>query len=349
LLLLPCPDVYVVVSPPLLLGLAARILGAFKRAPFVFHVQDLQPDAAMGLGMLRGGPLVRALYWLEAVAYRSAARVSGISEGMIAAYRRKGVSGRKCILFPNSVALPGPDPLPARGAFRRRMHWPEDAFLAVYSGNLGVKQGLDVLLDAARQLADPRIRVVICGDGARREHLERRIRSESIANATLLPLQPDAQYRELLADTDIAVITQQAGAGACFLPSKLLTTLAFGKPVLAVADSDSELVRAMKTGRFGLWVSTGQASMLARRLSELRSDRASLRRFGVAGREYVQRFESGRVHAEFERQLLRLVMGQDALSWAGRQDENRPRSGRSDEGRWHHRRLGRRTPKVVQS
>jgi colanic acid biosynthesis glycosyl transferase WcaI len=94
-LTLPAPDAYVVVSPPLLLGTAAWMLGKIKRRPFVFHVQDLQPDAAAGLGMLKQGAFVRALYWLEAFAYRKAARVSGITTGMLDAFRQKGVPEEK--------------------------------------------------------------------------------------------------------------------------------------------------------------------------------------------------------------------------------------------------------------
>src|SRR6185436_7169770 len=85
-LTLPAADAYVVVSPPLLLGAAAWLLGKIKRRPFVVHVQDLQPDAAAGLGMLKKGALIRALYRLEKFAYRKAARVSGITPGMLEAF-----------------------------------------------------------------------------------------------------------------------------------------------------------------------------------------------------------------------------------------------------------------------
>src|SRR3977135_4162154 len=104
ILLLRRPDVYVIVSPPLLLGAAGWLMAMLKHSPFVFHVQDLQPDAAVGLGMLRPGLFTRALYWLEAFAYKQATRVSGISEEILNAFRRKGVLEEKLILFPNGVA-----------------------------------------------------------------------------------------------------------------------------------------------------------------------------------------------------------------------------------------------------
>src|SRR3977135_4244172 len=166
-LLLGRADVYVVVSPPLLLGVSAWMVSAVKRAPFVFHVQDLQPDAAVGLGMLRAGWLTRVLYWLEAFAYQHATRVGGISEEILDAFRRKGVPEEKLILFPNGVAIPADSEIPAACAFRTKNGCAADEFLAVYAGNLGVKQGLDILLDAADKLRrDTNIRIVLCGDGA---------------------------------------------------------------------------------------------------------------------------------------------------------------------------------------
>lgn len=302
---LPAPDAYVVVSPPLLLGAAAWLLGKIKRRPFVFHVQDLQPDAAAGLGMLKQGRLIRALYALEKFAYQKAARVSGITPGMIDAFRRKGVPEDKLVLFPNGVSLPDLSQCPAPGAFRARHGFGEE-FLVVYSGNLGVKQGLDVLVEAATKLA-PGIRIVICGEGAQRNHLAGLIQQHNLRNVTMLPLQADAQYREMLVDADVCVITQQRGSGGFFFPSKLLTTLAWEKPVITVADETSELVRALREGRFGVNVEPGSPAKLARALELLAHDGAALRAYAVSGRRYVEQFEMERVLSEFTARLQELV------------------------------------------
>src|SRR3954470_2422052 len=140
-LFLERPDVFVVVSPPLLLGGAAWLVGKLKRAPSVFHVQDMQPDAAVGLGMLKQSSFTRALYALEAFAYRHAARVSGITRGMLRTFRSKGVPDSKLVYFPNAIELVNDDPAPLRGQFRKRYGFPYQDFLCVYAGNLGVKQG----------------------------------------------------------------------------------------------------------------------------------------------------------------------------------------------------------------
>jgi colanic acid biosynthesis glycosyl transferase WcaI len=307
LLSLPRADVYVLVSPPLLLGMAGWLIGALKRAPFVFHVQDMQPDAAVGLGMLRAGWFTRALYALEGFAYKSAARVSGITRGMLVKFRRKGVPEEKLIYFPNAISLAQDRLPPEHGNFRRRNGLPNDRFLAVYAGNLGVKQGLDVLLDAARLVHDPRIHILICGDGARREVLAEQIHAQKLPNIGLLPLQEDANYRSLLEDADLCFITQQAGSGNSFFPSKLLGLLAQSKPIVTVADGESELAEAVLEGGFGLNISPGHPEELAQALDALAQDPARLATYGAAGNLYVQQFEKTHVFESFLRELEDLV------------------------------------------
>ena len=297
ILSLPRADIYVLVSPPLLLGVAGGLVGKIKSAPFVFHVQDMQPDAAVGLGMLKASWFTRALYRLESCAYRHATRVSGISQGMLKGFRGKGVPESRHIYFPNAIALENGGPPPERGRFRQEHGFAPDEFLAVYSGNLGAKQGVEVLLDTAPLLRDPRIRIVICGDGAQRESLARRVHELQLPNVSLLPFQ--ANYRGLLADADVCFITQQAGAGNSFFPSKLLGLLAESKPVVTVAAPECELALALAEGGFGVNIPPGHARELAELLDSLARDPARLAAYGAAGRRYVEQFEKGRVMENF--------------------------------------------------
>lgn len=300
---LPGADVYVLVSPPLLLGVAGWLVGAIKRAPFVFHVQDMQPDAAVGLGMLKASWFTRVLYALESFAYRHAARVSGITRGMLESFRGKGVPNAKLAYFPNAIALDNGQPPPERGEFRQRHGIAPGEFLAVYAGNLGVKQGLDVLLETAPLLRDPGIRILICGDGAQRELLEQRVRELRLPNVTMLPLQAGRDYRALLVDVDVCFITQQAGSGNSFFPSKLLGLLAESKPVVTVAAPECELALSLAEGKFGVNVPPGHARELAGLLDALAHDSPRLAEYGAAGRRYVEQFEKGRVLHSFAEEL----------------------------------------------
>ncbi len=306
-LTLPRPDVIFVASPPLLLGAAAWWLGKLRRAPYIFHVQDLQPDAAVGLGMLRQSPFTRMLYQLEALAYKKAARVSGISQGILRMFRDKGVPETKQVHFPNGFRTPDLSALPTPGRWRAKQGFAPDDFLAVYGGNLGVKQGLEILIDAAALLREKRVRLVICGHGAARDRIQAEIERRHPPNLTLLPMHYGEDFREMMVDTDLCLITQQTGTGQYFFPSKLLSALAFARPTLAVADDHNELAFVLRDGGFGVRTSPGQPAELAAELDRLaRLDVNALRRMGEAGRQFGQQFAFEKVLPDFEK-VLRTV------------------------------------------
>lgn len=294
-------DAAVVVSPPLLLGAAARLLTLFRGTLYVFHVQDLQPDAALGLGMLKPGLFTRLLYGLESLAYRHAARVSGISDGMLAAFARKGVPARKTVYFPNGATPPAAEKLPAPGKWRQNNHVAAGDFLVVYSGNMGLKQGLDIILDAAPLVRSRTVRIVLCGQGAARARLAEKLVRTPQANVSLLPLQDAEAYREMMVDADLCLITQQRGTGQFFFPSKLLSALSYGKPVLAVADADSELAVALDKGSFGFLVAPEDARGLAGLLDQAADSPADLARMREAARRFVGRFDAAEVLAAFRK------------------------------------------------
>jgi colanic acid biosynthesis glycosyl transferase WcaI len=218
------------------------------------------------------------------------------------------------ILFPNGVAIPDGTQIPSRGRFRAKNGFGADEFLAVYAGNLGVKQGLNILLEAAEQLRNSnKIRIVICGDGAERAALQKSVQDRRLNNVSMLPLQFGIDYQELLVDSDVSLITQQSGSGNAFFPSKLLVTLAYRSPLVTVADDESALARAVAEGGFGRNLSPGQADQLATTFRELAQDQPQLRQWSENGRVYVNRFEQRRLLADFFRQLQLFSKAADAV------------------------------------
>jgi colanic acid biosynthesis glycosyl transferase WcaI len=298
-LLLPAPDLLVVISPPLLLGAAAWLLSVIKRTRFVFHVQDLQPDAAEGLGMLKAGPLLRGLKLLEKLSYRKAAHVSGITPGFMAAFAAKGIPAEKLIYFPNGTEIPEFWRLPQKGQFRQAHGFSAAERLVVYSGNIGRKQGLEVLLEVAALVKAANIRFVICGDGADRSRIQNNAAELGLKNVTFLPLLPEPRFREMLVDADLFFVAQQPGTGRYFFPSKVLKALAFSQPIFAVADRPSELIDAIEEGGFGVATPCGNPERIARELEALLEDEETLRGYGRAGFKFVKRFEQAALLDQF--------------------------------------------------
>lgn len=330
-LFLPRADIYVVVSPPLFLGVCAWIATRVKQSRYVFHVQDLQPGAAVGLGMVKGKGFIRLLYALEAFAYKHAAAVSGISSGMLEEFRRKGVEAHRRLYFPNWLRNGGGAPAIRSGEFRRRFRFSPHTLLAVYSGNLGRKQGIEILLEAAQRLprpteegAAPAVTMVIVGAGAEREALEQRVAAAQLPQLRMLPLLSDEDYALMLADADVGLITQAPGTGQFFFPSKLLSLLQSGLPVVTVADTESELARAVVEGHFGLNVLPGNANELAATLTQLASHPERLRVLAEHAK-WVNRFSPAAVLPQFAQQLEQIVAGtMESPTLVGEREPSRP-------------------------
>ena len=303
------PDVVFVPSPPLPLGVAASVYSFLRRVPWVFHVQDLQPDAAVALKMLPDGTFARLLYAIEAFAYRRATLVSGISEGMLRAFNDKGVPAAKQLYFPNPAPLLDPAELPKPGRFRAAQGIPADTRIALYSGNLGVKHGLDILINAAELLRhDERYLFVICGDGAKKADLVTAAERLGLPNIRFLPLQPQEIFSQMLVDADVCLVTQQPGSGAAFFPSKLLNILGHLRPVVTVADDDSALKIAVDEGKFGLNVIPGDAKALAEAIQRVCSDATDWAEMCANGRCFVAQFDRETVLQRIEAELQAIVV-----------------------------------------
>ena len=298
LLFSPKPELLIVVSPPLLLGVAARLACRLRGGRYIIHVQDLQPDAAIRLGMIRSRRLIDILCRLEAAAYGGAWRVSAISLGMLEALRNRGVPGGKLLYFPNGVQ---PSQGVTVGRFRKLNQFSRDRFLAVYSGNLGVKQGLQTLIDAARNLKDHPIEMLICGDGPKKAPLL--AAAKGLSNVWFKGLLDERTYREMLADADLLLVPLVAGSGNSFFPHKLLSGCAAGKPILAICDLDSELAQIVRTNRCGEVVPPENAQRLADMLDTLSNDRTRLKSMGIEARKFAEQFTQEKVLAQFWKQV----------------------------------------------
>ena len=285
-------------SPPLALGLSAVFLSRLWGTPYVFHVPDLQPDAALDLGMLPTGRLSALLYGLERFAYRHAAIVSTLTVAMRTRIVSKGIPSEKVTLLPDWADPPLFDvALAGGGTLFRQAFGLEGKFLVVHAGNMGIKQGLDVVLQAAehsRRYAD--ILFLLVGDGAARPALEKQAAERGLPNLRFLPLQPRTMFEHLLAAADVCLVTQRRSIADIVFPSKVMTLLAAGRPIVASVNGGSEVARIVTSARGGLVVPPEDPRALSDALAGLRADARGRATMSENGRAYA--------HAQWNRDQL---------------------------------------------
>jgi len=295
------PDLVWMAAPTLLCAPGAWLLARASGAPAWLHVQDLEVDAAFELGLLRGGLGRKLAIGLERWLLKRFDRVSSITQNLLNRLRAKGVPQERLALFPNWVDTDEIRPLSTPSAFRRELSIADDKVVALYSGSMGAKQGLELMADAARLLCDdPRLLFVFCGQGPGSKGL--RQASEGLPNVRFLRLQPADRLSELLGLADIHLMPQRAGASDLVMPSKLLGMLASGRPVVATADANTTLADVVE--QHGLVVPPENALALANAIATLADDPLMRAKLGRSARLYAERaLARDRVLKTFERRL----------------------------------------------
>ena len=280
------PDLVFVVEPPLFCALGAIAAGKLAGCDTWLHVQDFEVDAAFALGILKRKRLQKMVQSVERWILHKFNRVSTISDRMIERLDAKSVPKERQILFENWVDLDQIKPLDDTSAFRRELRVPEDVTILLYSGNMGKKQGLELVIAAARELhRRTDLFFVLCGDGVVRTELERM--SLGYVNIMFLPLQPLDRLNELLNLADIHLLPQRAGAEDLVMPSKLINMLASGRPVIATAEAGSQIDSVVREA--GCVVKPGDLDGFIRGIEQFADDPDLRRRSGQKGREFAVR------------------------------------------------------------
>lgn len=279
------PDVVMCIAPSLLNAptgwLAARLSGAHAW----LHIQDYEVDAAFQLGVLSGSRLKRAALRVERALLRRFDTVSTISKKMLERAADKGVDPTRLVHFPNWADVVAIHPLSRRSTLREAFGIAPDAIVVLYSGNMGIKQGLEVLAAAAVKLVSRSdIVFVFCGNGPMREVMN--AVCGPMTNCRFSDLRPADELNELMNLADIHVLPQRDDAADLVMPSKLAGMFASERPVIAMARPGTELHEVVAPR--GMVVAPGNAQALAAAIELLAADASTRARLGREGRAFVQ-------------------------------------------------------------
>lgn len=220
-------DFILTVAPPFHLGYLGWFYKKIKGGKLLYHIQDLQIEAAQDLNMLSSEKMFKWLYQAEKKILKGSDFVSSISEGMIQKIALK--ADREVLFFPNWVDTSLFFPVEERSSLKERWGYNNEQLVCLYSGSIGEKQGLENIIHCAKDLKDyPNIKFVICGTGPYKEKLIDLALSNQLDNVDFLPLQDIAVFNDFLNMADIHLVIQKGNASDLVMPSKLTTLLAIG-------------------------------------------------------------------------------------------------------------------------
>jgi len=271
------PDVVVALTDPPVIGLAAWLAARRFRAPLVMSYRDLFPEAAALVDDFHSDAVNAVLQavnrFLAARADRVVALGDRMRERLIA---DKGARPERTIVVPDWADTTAIAPGPKRNAFSDA-HGLADTFVVMHSGNVGLAQALDALVDAAALLRDlPDVRIVIVGDGVRRCALQQRAAGLALENMVFLPPQPRASLSLSFAAADLFVVSLRRGLTGAVVPSKLYGILAAGRPYVAAMEDDSEVAALTRTRGTGLVCEPENPRALAGAIAAFYRDRTLL-------------------------------------------------------------------------
>lgn len=280
-------DVVLAVAPSFQFGLLGVLCKKIWRSKLLYHIQDMQIEAARDLQMIKSPKIINTLFKVEKYIFNQADCISSISEGMVSRIVQK--AQKDVVLFPNWTDTKLIYPLPNRAALKERFGLRAEHTVVLYSGAIGEKQGLEAILLAAKAFAhQPALRFVICGSGPYVKTLQAQTEQLQVTNVVFLPIQPLERLNELLNMADIHLVIQKANASDLVMPSKLTNILAVGGLALVTANPASGLYELVAKHRMGLLVAAEDQAALHRGLElALTQDTTALTQ---QARAYAERY-----------------------------------------------------------
>jgi glycosyltransferase involved in cell wall biosynthesis len=296
------PDALLYIGAQPALAMLTRVIAALFGRPYFVNVNDLAARAALDVGIV-AGPLYRLLDTFEFAAYRGAAGASVLCRAFEDALVAHGFPADRIRLIRSPIDIEQIRPVPSDGSFRRRYSLPADACVILHAGSMGKKQGLMNVVDAAAINAGNRLRWVFVGDGEDKAALVDAVRARGLEDVVrFVPFQRDDELAGMFAAADVLLLNQLRAVKDTVIPSKLLTYMSAGRPVLAAVNASSqgaEILREADGGR--LVAPEDPAALAAAAAWFMEQPQEQLRAFGARNRAYAEaHFDQRKILAAHE-------------------------------------------------
>ncbi|MCU1285419.1 MAG: hypothetical protein JWO13_1769 [Acidobacteriales bacterium] len=285
---IPKFDIMVVESPPLFTGITANFLRVFRGAPYIFHVSDLWPETAVQLGVLRSPWLIRCARAMELYFYKRASMVVTVTEGIRKAIARD-VGCARVVLFRNAVNTEFFCPQPAPTNIKTAFGIPEDRFLVLYTGTIGLSQNLDAAIDAAalfQQKNGSKVHFLFVGSGADKKQLQSKVAALNLENVTFGAPVSKTKMPALLAAADCVLVPlKNIAIFEAALPTKLFEAMSCARPVVLAANGEAEAL--VREANSGICANPGDPKSIHDAIEEIKQDPGEATRKGQRGRAYM--------------------------------------------------------------
>lgn len=304
------PDILIVESPPLFDAISGHVLSRLKRCPAIFTVADLWPEAAVQMGILHHRLAIWLAERLERFAYRHAAAIWALTDGLRQALVQRGVPAERVFVIPNGVDTARFRPQ-SKLAARQELGWGEQ-FIVLFAGTLGLAQGLETVLEAAEHLrASPDIQIILAGEGATKAGLQAEAERRGLKNITFLSSQPHERIPVLIAGADVCLASlRKLPLFEATLPVKMYEAMACGRAIILAAEGDSCRL-AGQEARAALCVEPEHPEALAQAILYLRDHPEAAQQLGERGRAYIEaHFDRDLLAAALERQITSILKNQ---------------------------------------
>jgi colanic acid biosynthesis glycosyl transferase WcaI len=296
-------DVALAMTPPLPMAATGWLASLPRRAPLVLNVQDVFPDVAVELGVLRGRRVIAAASALERWSYARSAAVTVLSDDMRANLAEKMRHPERLRVIPNFVDVETVRPMERENSYRAEFGL-SGKTVVMYAGNVGMSQSLDLLVAAARTTRDrDDIVYVVNGGGSTLADLQES--AKGLPNMRFVPMQPYERLPEVLAAADVHVVPLKRELSRSSVPSKTYSILAAGRPVVASVDEDSEVQRIVETAGAGIAVPPEDETAFVAAVLDLAGDRERREQMEKSARAYVESAASPRAVAEAYESLFK--------------------------------------------
>lgn len=282
-------DVILAVShPPLLIGITSFIISRIKRCEYIYCLEDIYPDILVELNILKTGRLVSLLRKIELLIYNRAKTICVLSKQMKDNLIGKGMDGKKIELIPHFADLERIVPLSKRNPFAEE-YGLEGKFVVLFSGSISYRYSVNTIFDSAKILSSSdQIEFVFVERGELKDILKQKVASQGLRNISFVPFQYTHRFPQLLASSDVCIVSLDSGFGSYSVPSKIYNIMASARAIIAMVDENSEVSRIVKRAECGVIVSSRSPALLAEEIQKLSYNKEKCTMMGRNGRTFVE-------------------------------------------------------------